>query len=388
MDLLILTSHGLRNEYKENFLSLLSLPSGFTVTYRYREQLIEESLRAELAKRPASNNAPTYQVLFVHVYESDKKAVSLPCRYGKVIGTPKKIGTAYQFNIRLGSFAYLQSPPDAGNWFSGFTESLQAATDKKLSFDFKTGENETACIVAKAIGKINAISPNDGGETWERIVSGFKTSPIFEDMVYFYRIERIFKNSCNNTVLPKNGCLYLLPGTDYTLEIFHYTPNNTNSISGSLAIRSNSENVVFSTNPLLRINCPYDTKYVRFKTGYPVKADNGYLSLTQCGPIDIYSSQQDANTPPKIEASGGTEQYPWVRDIPLEIRGTLGIKIVYGLFVGLLLWLTAFLGTLANSPSDGSSWYEGINWVLAATSLIAALIAGQIVIHNLKSLQG
>lgn len=352
---ILLSSYAKKKEYAQNFLSLLALPPGAEVVYRYSAQLIAQNLRARISPALDRKFFRNARVLFGHVANINGEFRYIPCRFGTLIGSPQVIHSIFQFRVQLGSYAFVEGARQA-SWL----DEIRRLTDGGMNF--REGAGEDGELVTFCDGE-NLPPVETSEDCWDDLVKEFAEAPIFADHKVFFRIAEIRRLGSGKRASLEKGVLELAPNTSYEVLFVHKDLTGQHE-GGHFQVTASSEHLYAISNPQINILSPYDISQVILRTGVPLQRDEGYMTLS------VYE-----------DASDGTPK--WSDDLRFSIHGALTLKILLGVTVGVLLWIS---GSGVMDVVQGTKDPSGAELLKLGVALLATIAAAMLVIFNFKKL--
>lgn len=283
---LLCLSSGLTPQYRVDILSLLALPRGSYIQFRYEEKLVAENLRTPLAdEKPVER-----PVLLAHV-DCNKSARQgsncriTPCRLASLVSS-RKLSGFYFVQFRLEEFAVCANVPAFQASITGDRPHWISDQDIAGLWCFEAATAYMAC------GREKQLSG------WERVIRSLWESEDFCNEPFFFAVEGVYETGKTKPSEPRNGQFALRSERSYLIQLFNFHPNARlimSSNAGAIKLEASQPHLQPITSPTLPVGSPYDLKQFHFRTTPTATSAFGSIVVRA-----VQNSSQPITTQPEL----------------------------------------------------------------------------------------
>jgi hypothetical protein len=188
---------------------------------------------------------------------------------------------------------------------------------------------------------------------WEEIIAQIAARSDFADERFFYIVDALVDVPRDKMLRAKKDAFKLRPGRDYNMRLYHYHPI-AGDPDAEVGLTASGAPITFTMTPEALLDSRYDLKQIRFRTGSPVPAERGVLTLRR--------------------RHRGEEDWQWDIDIGVSVRGAVLRQLLFGLIVAVFLAVTPIVTAYSNSKLSSADQLI-IALAGGASSLLAGLTA-------------
>ncbi len=274
MKTLVCLSSGMTPQYRLDVLSLMALPTGTEIQFRYDVVLIDSEIRGGLGQNALQDSS----VLLAYVDcdpedQSDGSRPIIPCRQAKLIGSTQ-LGQYFILRFELQSFADCRNS-------SALARVLAAKSPRRTAGQLQGMWAFSADFQA-------LCGASDKIEVWQDIIKSLAGHKDFASERFFFTVTGIYPRGKGGALVPERGEFRLQSNSEYELRIFHFHPDSdahgARSLSTVLKVVPGTNEIRAVTTPSLAIDSSYDLKSFHFRTHSPTTTDHTAFTVRFEGP--------------------------------------------------------------------------------------------------------
>ncbi len=342
-------SSGLTPQYRVDVLTLLALPRGSYIQFRYDDGIVSDSLRKPLADNKLVKKA----VLLAHVdcnrsAQRDRNCPITPCRHSILVSS-LKLGQFYFLQFRLEEFATCSDlvafqksiSGDRPHWISEKSEEKVAGL-----WCFESQSAHKAC------GKEKQLTG------WQQVIASLSKSEDFSKEQFFFAVEGLYVRGETGPCEPKNGEFVIRSERNCLLQLFNFHPDADKHImastAGAIKVEVSQPHLEAVTSPTLPVGSPYDLKRFHFRTASTTAARFGSVVVRT-----VQNTGQPIASQPELF-------------IPIKVKPAWFRTAALICLIAALLFAQQFLSAQSKG-SVSSGVIAGLALLAIATAVVAVL---------------
>lgn len=256
---LLCLSSGLTPQYRVDVLTLLALPRGTYIQFRYEEKLVAQNLRMPLTRNELCKKA----VLLAHVdcnwsAQQENNCPITPCRHAELVSS-RKLGDFYFLQFRLQEFAVCTDLDSFQKGITGDRPHWVSEEKRAGLWCFEADGTQQRC------GKEKQLI------AWERVIRSLWKSEDFRNEPFFFAVEGLYTRGEAEPTEPEEGEFVLRSERSYMVRLFNFHPSagpdlTMSSSPGAIKVETSQPHLQPITSPTLLVGSPYDLKQFHFRT--------------------------------------------------------------------------------------------------------------------------
>jgi hypothetical protein len=336
-------SSGYRPRYRRDIARSLALPAGTALQFRYGQEWILPAITARLGERKARKKLRGTPVLIAYADQADesKEIDVVPCRYATLVDAAV-LGRTVSLQLQTNNFAHAPDLAAFNDELRSRAPTLARRSGTGIEGHYWVELNELADV--QSSGEIGF---------WEATVSQIAARRDFATERFFYVVDGIADVAKDEVLRARKNTFNVRPGRDYDLRLYHYHPTEGDP-DAEVGLTAMGAPVAFTMTPEALLDSRYDLKRIRFRTGSPVPAQRGVLTLRR--------------------RRLGSDAWEWDFDIGVRVRAAVLRQLFFGLVVAAFLAVTPIVAAYSN-PKLSSREQLIIAVVGGASSLLAGITA-------------
>jgi hypothetical protein len=180
----------------------------------------------------------------------------------------------------------------------------------------------------------------------------------FAEERFFYSVQGVIDIGSGKPRNPRKNIIALRPSRDYELRLYHYYPNDSD-VQAQLQATVAGAPLEFTATPELLLDSRYDLKRIPFRTGAPVPAQRGVLTLRRRRPEQ--------------------PQWEWDLDLGLRVRAAWFRQAIFAVLVAVGLAVPPIVAAYQNGKLSNHSQH-----VIALVAIISGAAVGIAVAFGLR----
>lgn len=337
-------SSGYRPRYLRDIARSLALPEGTWLAFRYDRRWIGPDLQRRLDLSKHRKQLKGAEVVIAYIDQSDKsKEIEIvPCRYATLVDVAS-VGQTASLQLEVRELAHAAE-------LATFNEELR----ERAALLPRRTEGGVEGAYWFEVDALPAAERSTSDSTWEEIVAQLAPRTDFANERFFYRVQGITDVGRGRILHAKRNSFLLRPGRDYELRLYHYYPGEE-SVEAEVQASVTGVPIEFTMTPELLLDSRYDLKRIPFRTGSPVPAERGVLTLRRRGRAD-------------------NQKWEWDLDLGLRVHAAILRQLLFGLLVAAFLAVTPILAAYSNSNLSSHD-QRTIAIVASISSLLVGITA-------------
>lgn len=341
-------SSGARPRYRQDILRAIAMPRGARLQFRYRLELVAESVQVRIRNGTANQE----KVLIAYLDQSDRSKMPefVPCRFATIVGA-RIHGSTTTAIFELDAFAYAHD-------VAGFNSHLRTISGERLPL--RQNSNQEFAQGAFWF-EVPGDAANDAIGTydltnWENIVTQLTHRQDFATEKCFYVVEGLRQLPKGEKVEMRDGMYPLKSSHKYEIGLYHFLPKEPGGVCHLNLAASPPSSIALPSGGALVIDSEYDMKCVLFETAPSPSDRDAILSVTERDQTEALVSDFD---------------------LPLHVSGSSRGLFGLGLAIGILI-AVPHLATAITTLSGAK-----LTWV-CLMQVVASILAGLLAAFGLN----
>lgn len=295
------------------------MPAGTWLAFRYDRRWIDPHLQRRLDVPKERKQLKGTEVVIAYIDQSDesREIEIVPCRYATLVDVAS-LGQTASLQLEVQELAHAAE-------LATFNEELR----ERAALLPRRTEGGVEGAYWFEIDALPVAERATSESTWEEIVAQLAPRTDFANERFFYNVQGIVDVGRGRLLHAKKNTFRLRPGRDYELHLYHYYPGEEN-VEAEVQASVTGAPIEFTMTPELLLDSRYDLKRIPFRTGSPVPAERGVLTLRRRGRAD-------------------SQEWKWDLDLGLRVRAAVLRQLLFALLVAVFLAVTPILAAYSNS---------------------------------------